>query len=604
MKKYILLAVAAVISCTSAFAQFVIEKTGGEQKEINSNVVFSHDEATDDYAIGEEYSEENSISNVETIYRKPWIYRVYSQQYEDGSVYVHPYDHYRVDYDDPNCINEYGNVADPNDPFWPGARIVESKPDDVVLILVDFDLGYDNPANHGNDPTGFITVKGLDRNLEFSGSEYSVVWTYREDVGVYGWGLTMPKEAVLVEAIAKELDTYVGEEFVDTYDGFYIHWGAQYANTVASVTTPDVSLELKSNTVFTLQSGSGSRVPDYTYDNRGVYACENNVLSYDEDACKNIDGRDNDGIGVQGIYNEDAWVMTALDLEDGGLDNTYRYFFTVKKSAGITGFTAAANESGNKFLIETITPEGKEYWYYDAPIGQRTLSRVYADFAGKALNEDGAESEITNEAGDVIFKYSYSEGKPLFTFPGREAGTYTDSKGEGGELVLDGFGEGTYDGKAGTYTIDGSGMNVTFTYNEGGEENFIIYPAELTYSKQGTSEVTLDGTFTSGDEYTYIMRVTINSEANTADFYFENKGNVYNDEHGVTYVYDADAKKLVLSGFMMGNPGSWGQTDLRTIDFSVSDDGTTLTCLTDQIQHRTQGPSTCVTILGTVLNKE
>lgn len=609
MKKYItLLAVAFLFSSLSAMAQFYVKKTNGDIVEIDGNVEFSNDATTGDYAIGDTYSAENSISEVSEIYRMPSVFRVYSMQYDLGKdgVYVHPYDHYRVDYDDPNCINEYGNVADPDDPFWPDARIVESEPRDMVMIVVDFDLGYDSPFNHDYDPSGFISVKGLNSDLEFSGNEYNVVWTYREDIDLYAWGLTMPKEAVLIEAKTSMLTTYEGEEFVDTYDGFYIHWGAEYAGTVASTATADVDFELKSNTLFDIKSKT-DRVPGYTYDNRGVYVFDNGKISYDLESCRAVDGRDRDGIAIQGDYNPGAWVMTALDPVQGGLDDTYRYFFTIKKSAGIAKYVAASNENGNKFLIELTTKDdNKEYWYYDAPIGQRSLSKVIVDNAEKGIDEEGADMLVSSVEGGVLFRYSYADGKPVFAFPGAEAGTYTDSEGDGGELVLDGLGNGTYDGVAGTYVIDETGMNVTFTYGDSSDEvTFVIYKNEGTYSKQGTTgEVSLTGTYSTDDSYSYVMRVTINEDASKADFYFENNGTVYHDEHGVNCVYDAGSKKLTLSGFVMGNPDNWANTSLRTVDFTVSDDGTYMTCTTDRIKQPNQSPSTNVNVSGTVLNKE
>lgn len=609
MKKYItLLAVAFLFSSLSAMAQFYVKKTNGDIVEIDGNVEFSNDATTGDYAIGDTYSAENSISEVSEIYRMPSVFRVYSMQYDLGKdgVYVHPYDHYRVDYDDPNCINEYGNVADPDDPFWPDARIVESEPRDMVMIVVDFDLGYDSPFNHDYDPNGFISVKGLNSDLEFSGNEYNVVWTYREDIDLYAWGLTMPKEAVLIEAKTSMLTTYEGEEFVDTYDGFYIHWGAEYAGTVASTATADVDFELKSNTLFDIKSKT-DRVPGYTYDNRGVYVFDNGKISYDLESCRAVDGRDRDGIAIQGVYNPGAWVMTALDPVQGGLDDTYRYFFTIKKSAGMAKYVAASNENGNKFLIELTTKDdNKEYWYYDAPIGQRSLSKVIVDNAEKGIDENGADVLVSSESGDLLFHYSYADDKPMFVFPGAEAGTYADDKGEGGELVLDGLGNGTYDGVAGTYVIDETGMNVTFSYSDSGDEvKFIIYKNEGTYSKQeAAGEVSLAGTYTTDDSYSYVMRVTINEDASKADFYFENNGTVYHDEHGVNCVYDAGSKKLTLSGFLMGNPDNWADTSLRTVDFTVSDDGTYMTCTTDRIKQPNQSPSTNVNVSGTVLNKE
>lgn len=604
MKKNILFLLFVLFAAMPVSAQFYVEWNDRERTEVDGNLTFS--KLNGNYSIGGDgYQDYFNISKVTAITRMPSIFRIYTRQYDlrNDGVYVHPYNHYRVDYDDPNCCNEYGNVADPGDPFWPNARIVESKPNDTVLIIADFDLGYDSPANHGNDPTGFLSVKGLDSNLQPTGNEYPLVWNYDSKSGLWAWFLKMPKETVLIEATAHPLTTYVGQEFVGEYDCFFIPWGSAYGNTVRSVSTPDASLELKDNTVFTLKSETG-RVPGYDYDNRGVYIYKDGDITFDEEACKNIAGRDNDGIALQGKYDPQAWVMMSFDLEDGGLDETYRYFFTVKKSAKVTDYKIAANEAGERFLIAATVDGEREYWYYNAPGGQKTLSKVKADFAGKDIDEEGVEATVYSEDGVALFKYKYADGKPVFEYPGREAGTYTDEAGEGEDLVLDGFGEGTYGDREGTYTIDESGMNLVFTCTDNGEEiTFVLYKNDGTYSKQEAQpSAGPTGTYSTDGSYSYEMRVTVNGDGK-ADFYFANGGTVYYDEHGVSCVYDATAKTIVLSGFMMGNPETWGNSSLQTVDFTVSDDGSTLTCQTEKIKQISKGPSTSIVIKGTVLEK-
>lgn len=487
--------------------------------------------------------------------------------------------------------------TDPDNPT-PGDNIYESVPGKLVVFRLEIDFGYETVAEGDNaNISNFVTVEGRE-----SGSTYDVRWR-TDDYGTTGWSFFMPQEPVLITSKdGVEITIYEGKPFVAEYSGYYIPWGSDYAGNITSVSSPDVEFELKANTVFTLKSLSGN-VPGYTYDQIGLYSCTDNVISYDDDACGNEAGRDNDGIGIQGDFNEDAWVMTALDPAQGGLDNTFRYFFSVKKSPEVSAFTAAANESGNRFLIEVTKSSGKEYWYYDAPVGQKTLSKVTADFEGKSISEDGADSKITNEAGTDIFRYSVVEGKPVFRFVGKEAGTYTDNAGTAGKLVLDGLGEGTYEGKPGSYVLDESGMNLTFTYTEGGEVSFIIYQNEKTYSIQAESGDSIEGTYSSNECYAYIgsnnwitdgiMRVTVYPDG-TADFYLAGDGEVFHDEHGINCTYDPESKKLILSNFLMWrNPGSWsgGTTMLKTVDFSVSDDKSTLTCLTDMIQHTGKGPN-------------
>ena len=490
--------------------------------------------------------------------------------------------------------------TDKNNPT-PGDNIYESVPGKLVVFRLEIDFGYETVAEGDNaNISNFVTVEGRE-----SGSTYDVRWR-TDDYGTTGWSFFMPQEPVLITSKdGVEITIYEGEPFVAEYSGYYIPWGSDYAGNITSVSSPDVEFELKANTVFTLKSLSGN-VPGYTYDQIGLYSCTDNVISYDDDACGNEAGRDNDGIGIQGDFNEDAWVMTALDPAQGGLDNTFRYFFSVKKSARVSAFTAAANESGNRFLIEVTKSSGKEYWYYDAPVGQKTLSKVTADFEGKSISEDGADSKITNEAGTDILRYSVVEGKPVFRFVGKEAGTYTDNAETAGELVLDGLGEGTYEGKPGSYVLDESGMNLTFTYTEGGEVSFIIYQNEKTYSIQAESGDSIEGTYSSANSEKAVCgynpnwfadgesRLTIKTAEDgtlKADFYLAGNGLVFHDEHDVNCVYDASSKKISISGFRVGIIGSWGSSTSIPIEFIVSDDGTTLTCVNEKIQHPTQGPT-------------
>ena len=52
-------------------AQFYVKKTNGDIIEVDGKMLFSKDETTGDYAIGDRYSAENSISEVSEISRMP-----------------------------------------------------------------------------------------------------------------------------------------------------------------------------------------------------------------------------------------------------------------------------------------------------------------------------------------------------------------------------------------------------------------------------------------------------------------------------------------------------------------------------------------------------
>ncbi len=526
-------------------------------------------------------------------------------EYKDAHVYVRVQNHYRVDYDDPTA-DEYGNVKDPDDPYWPDARIVESVKGDVVMFLVDFDLGYDSPAYHDNNPQEFITVTGID-----SGVECPVSWTLDQRTGLEAWGFTMPEEDVLIEGHTTELTTYEGEEFVDTYDGYYIHWGNEFASTVQTASAADIDLELKASTLFLVNSTDTDRTPGYDYDNEGLYSYSesDSYIAFDHDSCADEQGRDKDGFGIQGQYAPEAWVVDVIDLEDGGLSENIRYFFTVKKSAGVKGFIAASNGSGSRFLIQVVTASGTEYWYYYAPAGARSLFKVTADFSGKDINEEGAVSVVRRADDDaIVCRYSYTDGAPVFENPGSEAGTYT---GESGELVLDGLGNGTLDGKEGTYTVD---VNIiTFTSGDTAVSLVIDRSAKTYTITTGIAEWTgpLHYTLTTetgngGPGTKVIMDLVLNSgekgmakiQVAFASPYSGDLGygseDIINDVR--SYVYDSTSGTITISNVLQGKVSGWGQ-ERRDIVLKVSEDKNSLAFTVDKLISTTN-PNKYVTVTG------
>ena len=72
---------------TQAMAQFVIERTGGEPQQVEGNVTFSRDATSGDFAVGDTYQAENSISGISAIYRAPRVAppKVGDYYYSDGT---------------------------------------------------------------------------------------------------------------------------------------------------------------------------------------------------------------------------------------------------------------------------------------------------------------------------------------------------------------------------------------------------------------------------------------------------------------------------------------------------------------------------------------
>lgn len=534
------------------------------------------------------------------------VNRIYRQYYEDGTMTIRVQNHYRVDFNDPTA-DEYGNVTDPDDPYWPGAKIVESAKGETVLFLVDFALGYDSPDYHQNNPDGFITVTGL-----YTGAAVPIAWTLDPLMGLQAWGFTMPAEPVLIESKTTELSTYAGEEFVGDYDGFYIHYGVGYSSTVQTAVAPDVDFDLGANTVFNLKSSSSDRTPGYEYDIMGLYTYDENtgIIEYDFDSCRDEQGRDKDGFGISGTYGSEAWIVSVVDLEDGGLSENFRYYFSMKESAGVTGFISASNENGNRFLFQVAASAGTQYWYYDAS-GARTLYKAEADFSGKDINEEGAVSKINDESGETLVKYSFANGVPVFMLKGAEAGTYS---GESGELVLDGFGEGSLAGTQGTYDVDGnivvftdaSSVSTTMTIDKvshtyaliGGEGEW-DGPTEfslITETGVGgpSNKVFITVTLDSGEKGQAKIQARFFGPYNSDDPYAYGSEELINDTQA--YVYDSSAETLIISNVLQGKSGAWG-SERKDIVFEVSPDKGSLTFTIDWIIS-TANPNKYVGVTG------
>ena len=69
MKKHFITVFAICMMSFSASAQFVIEKKNGEPVQAADNLRFSQNGSLDEWAVGETYNEENSLSNIVAIYR-------------------------------------------------------------------------------------------------------------------------------------------------------------------------------------------------------------------------------------------------------------------------------------------------------------------------------------------------------------------------------------------------------------------------------------------------------------------------------------------------------------------------------------------------------
>jgi hypothetical protein len=196
------------------------------------------------------------------------------------------------------------------------------------------------------------------------------------------------------------------------------------------------------------------------------------------------------------------------------------------------------------------------------------------------------------------FRYTYENGGvPVFTYSGKEVGTYTSDKGE--TLELDGFGNAKYNGAAGTYTID-AGI-VTYTDATGTQTKFNINMNDKTFTViVESSGIALDPVYSTTTAWIYVDgqqsetgMITVAFEANygaTAvkegyafiQINYMETGKVKEMIGASCPYYTDDANRTVtISNVLQGN-GGWGTTK-KDIVLNISEDGKTLTFVDEAI---------------------
>ena len=467
-----------------------------------------------------------------------------------------------------DCINNQGTPEE----------FCSQKEEGIVHFIYRWDLGYDV----------ICTVTGMETGKDYTDE---VFWSLASDNHLYQdcWAFYMPDEPVLIKAVSTERNAYEGTDFVGEYAGYWITDGE---NLIYSSSEPTMNLELRKSGAFFVNTTDAN-----AYEFSGIYTVTDGQLASDREVARG-------DFALRGKILEDGYAFAIVDniLHDN-VDN--RRFYLVGKDN--FDFVCASDKYATRFLLEA-NEGGQKSWYFIERDNQSIKKAIVSFTSGSSIGET-CEAMVTVEGGIAfnrteVFKYTYQNGgTPVFTYIGKEAGTYTSAKGE--TLVLDGFGNGSYNGVEGTYTLadgivtftDKNGKetkmntdvnNKTFTVVTDASEGTLSSFADYYYTS--TAKISVDGNVSQ----TGIVEFKINSDfsgkykegyALIGVFYIDTGKQVEMTKTSRAYSIDEANRTITISGVLQGcikSDGYWG-TERKDVVLKYSEDFKTLTIVNDKI---------------------
>ena len=465
-----------------------------------------------------------------------------------------------------DCINNQG-AAD---------EFCSQKEGFPVHFIYKCDLGYDVAC----------TVTGKESGKDYTGE---IFWSLAADNHLYQdcWAFMMPDEPVVIKAVSTERNIYEGANFVGDYTGYWVTGGD---NLIYSSSQPAMNLQLKKSGAFYANTTDAN-----AYNFAGIYTVTDGQIASDREVAVG-------DFALRGNVLGDGYAFAIIDniLHDN-VDN--RRFYLVGKDN--FDFVCASDKYATRFLLEA-NEGGQKSWFFIERDNQSIKKAIVSFTSGSSIGET-CEAMVTVEGGIAfnrteVFKYTYQNGgTPVFTYIGKETGTYTSAKGE--TLVLDGFGNATYNGTEGTYTIE-SGV-VTFTDKDGKQTKMTTDSNAKTFTVvKEASEDTLKAL--AGSYTTTTAKISVNgnvSETGTILVAFDR--NYYGEYYkgyaqlkityvntgsiceivGDTkkYVVDEEARTVTFPGVVQGDGVNSNKTIKKDIVFKISDDFKTLTLVNDYV---------------------
>ena len=469
-----------------------------------------------------------------------------------------------------DCINHQGTAEE----------FCSQKTEGIVHFIYKCDLGYDVTC----------TVTGIKTGKNYTGD---VFWSLAAESHLYqdSWAFYMPNEPVLIKAVSTEKTTYAGAEFAGSYKGYWVTLGQ---NKIYSSSEPAMALELCQNTAYYVTSTDAN-----AYDFAGIYSVNDGKIAADREADKKGD------YALRGQVLENGYAFAIIDyLLVDNVDN--RKFYLNGKND--FSFVCAADYSDNRYLLEA-NEDGQKSWFFVERDNQSIKKANIVFVSGNSIGET-CEAMVEVEGGIAFnqteaFKYTYENGStPVFTYTGKEAGTYTSAKGE--TLVLDGLGNAAYNGTEGTYTIE-AGL-VTFTDAAGNSTKFNVNMNDKTFTVIAENTgLELDPRYSTTTAWIYVDGES--SETGKIVIAFDANYGATAVKEGYAFIQisymdagkekemigtsqpyfiDAEARTVTISNVLQGN-GGWGTTR-KDIVLNISEDCKTLTFVEDLI-YSTSSPN-------------
>lgn len=459
-----------------------------------------------------------------------------------------------------NCLvkDEQGNPIPDEDGSW----ICQQIKGQMFHFIVYPEIGYNYE----------ITVKGE------SGKGYGYGPATAPDFGAC-LGVQMPNEPITVEATSSEKEDYLGEPFVGTYNGCFID--ILEASKISSCASANAVVELKANTVFTVKTTDAN-----AFDFKGTYTYDKSAGSF------KYNYEDCDAYGLSGKTGEKFNLFIVNNKVEDMPEHT-RFYIVSKEEA--SDFVCASNASKNEALIQVNCAGKNEHYFFTR--SSYSISPVEVTFeSGSSIADAGAVAFFTDEVSGTSYRYSVEGGKAVFTKGGKEAGAYAPAAGSEADLVLDGFGKGTYKGEEGTYTVDGTIVKFT---SASGETSFILNFTDKTYTIvggeggwDGPVEYYIEGEFGINNDRSRNASVSIKLDvANEQATFIVRIGNDYNELENAIYdvqgfSYDSEAGTLTITQVYAGTGQPW---DSKRRDFvlTVSPDKSELRFRDDEYVYST-----------------
>ena len=478
-------------------------------------------------------------------------YHVIDREWDDNCVI------YMLD-----CINNQGTADE----------FCSQKQGFPVHFIYKWDLGFDV----------ICTITGKKSGKDYTGD---IFWSLAADNHLYQdcWAFLMPGEPVVIKAVSTERNTYEGADFVGEYKGYWVTLGE---NNIYSSSEPSLKMELCKNEAYFVSS-----TDTHAYDFSGLYTVNNSTIAGNREESRG-------DYVLRGQLLEDDYAFAIIDniLHDN-VDNR-RFYLTGKEDFD---FICATDKSGNRYLLEAESA-GKKSWYFIERDNQ-CIKKAEVSFTSGSSLDDACEAMV-DVAGGIEFNrtdrfiYTYENGGvPVFTYSGKEAGTYTSDKGE--TLELDGFGNAEYNGIAGTYTIE-AGL-VTYTDATGNQTRFNINMNDKTFTvivestgikldpvySTTTAWISVDGQQSETGMITVAFDANYGATATKEGYAFiqinyMETGKV-KEMIGAScpYYTDETNRTVTISNVLQGN-GGWGTTK-KDIVLNISEDGKTLTFVDEAI---------------------